>query len=664
MSMFSTGLSGLNAAQNALNTTSNNISNVFTPGFNREITQLGEGSAGTSGVQVDGIERQFNQYVATQLNSAKTESSALETYNGQISQIDDLLADRDAGLAPLMQDFFSSIEDLASSPSDPAARQGVKGAADTLGAQFRSFDSYLQDMQDNINGQIEDEVTQVNNITQQIADSNREISLARARNGEAPNSLLNQRDELISELNERMDSRLNIQDGKTYQVSLPNGQPLVTGTDAFDLKAKESDADPQRIVVGYEDGGGNTVELAEDTIQGGSIGGLMSFRAETLDKTQNQIGQLAVSLSMKFNEQHHQGVDLNGEQGKDFFEVRSPEGYGNDNNEKDDLLTSVEFDADNIDQLKATDYTVTATNIPPTSESDFEVVRKDTGEVVKADDVSYDNETLNFGGVKLSFDNANLAEGDSFEIQPVRQAASGMDTAIGDLDKIAAGSFETEQSKVGSHDKLDINSVGVAGENAFKESDGAIEVRLNGSNQLRFKDADGNLLDNSWNGEILVDGEERTFDGGFVENEAESAKQVFSGGETITVDGVSFTLADNPSGDADIKLEQSSSSSGDNRNALAMQKLQSEDIVAGSATLSGAYGSMVSDVGNRTNITEVNLEARQGLTDQLEAVQQSESGVNFDEEAANLIKYQQYYQANAKVINTASTVLDTILNLR
>ncbi|WP_017429062.1 flagellar hook-associated protein FlgK [Vreelandella jeotgali] len=664
MSMFSTGLSGLNAAQNALNTTSNNISNVFTPGFNREITQLGEGSAGTSGVQVDGIERQFNQYVATQLNSAKTESSALETYNGQISQIDDLLADRDAGLAPLMQDFFSSIEDLASSPSDPASRQGLKGTADTLGAQFRSFDSYLQDMQSNINGQIEDEVTQVNNITQQIADSNREISLARARNGEAPNSLLNQRDELVSNLNERMDSRLNIQDGKTYQVSLPNGQPLVTGTDSFKLEAVKSDADPQRIVVGYEDGGGNTVELAEDTIQGGSLGGLMSFRAETLDKTQNQIGQLAVSLSMKFNEQHQQGVDLNGEQGKDFFEVRSPEGYGNASNSDSDLLTSVEFDSDKIGQLKATDYTVTVTNnnggSGPNGKGDFEVVRKDTGEVVKADDVSYDNETLNFGGVKLSFDNANLSEGDSFEIQPVRQAASGMDTAIGDLDKIAAGSFEIEQSKMGNSDKIDVSNVKVSGEGAFANlasPDDPLELELDDNGKLSLGNFSGST--------IMVNGEKRDVDGSGVVQDgtgASASAATLSAGDEITIGGISLTL-DSVS-DSTLKLQEGDASSGDNRNALAMQKLQSEDIVGGSATLSGAYGSMVSDVGNRTNITEVNLEARQGLTDQLEAVQQSESGVNFDEEAANLIQYQQYYQANAKVINTASTVLDTILNLR
>ncbi|AVI61819.1 flagellar hook-associated protein FlgK [Halomonas sp. GFAJ-1] len=551
MSMFSVGLSGLNAAQSALNTTSNNISNVYTPGYNREVTKLGEGFASTGGVQVNAIERQFNQYVAAQLNSAKTQSSALSTYYNQVSQIDNLLADREAGLAPLMQNFFSSLEDLASAPSDPAARQGVLGTANTLSAQFRSFDGYLQDMQSNINNQIKDEVTQINNTTEQIAGLNREIALARARTGEAPNSLLNQRDQLVSELNERMDLRLNIQDGKTYNISLPNGQPLVTGTDSFKLEAVESPSDPQRIVVGYRDGGGNLSALNENVISGGALGGLMSFRSETLDKTQNQIGQLAVSLSVAFNEQHKQGVDLNGEQGEDFFNVRPPQAYSHENNVNSNVVPSVAFDAETIDKLRATDYTVRIVGGEPIvtrNDNGAELNSSDPNSASYVDLANWADGEITFGGVTVTFDPAKLPQaGDRFEIQPVRRAGEGMEANISDLDKIAAG------------------------EEAF---------------------------------------------------------------------------------------------AGDNRNALALQNLQSQSIVGGNASVSGAYGAMVSDVGNRTNITQVNLDARQGLTDQLRAVQQSESGVNLDEEAANLIRFQQFYQANARVIDTASNIFDTILGLR
>ncbi|TVP45458.1 MAG: flagellar hook-associated protein FlgK, partial [Halomonas sp.] len=496
MSMFSIGLSGLNVAQNALNTTSNNISNVYTPGFNREITQIGEGREG-GGVRVNSIERQFNTFVANQLNNATTQSSALETYNNQISQIDNLLADRDAGLAPLMQNFFASLEDLASAPSDPASRQGVLGTANTLSSQFRSFDGYLQDMQSNVNGQINDEVTQINNITEQIAGLNKEIALARARSGEAPNSLLNQRDHLVSQLNERMDLRLNVQDGKTYNISLPNGQPLVTGTNSFQLEAIQADYDPQRTIVGYRDGGGNLVQLDESTIKGGALGGLMTFRSETLDKTQNQIGQLAVSLSVAFNEQHKNGVDLDGQQGGDFFSVRSPQAYSYPGNVSD--IATIEFDADNIDQLRAVDYTVRFEGGAPV------VQRNDTGAVVDIGD-GWDaaTSTLNFGGLNLTFsDTPPPQDGDRFEIQPVRRAANGMETNISDIDKIAAGQ---------------------------------------------------------------------------------------------------------PVNPDDDPADWVASGSGDNRNALALQNLQASSIVGGRASVSGAYASIVSDVGNRTNITQVNLE--------------------------------------------------------
>ncbi|EPC04540.1 hypothetical protein L861_04245 [Litchfieldella anticariensis FP35 = DSM 16096] len=544
MSIFSIGLSGLNAAQNALNTTSNNISNVYTPGYNRELTLLGEGRAG-GGVEVNDIQRQFNQYVASQLNSATSTASALQTYQTQISQIDDLLADREAGLAPLMQDFFSALEGLAGTPSDPAARQGVIGAADTLSAQFRSFDLYLQDMQEGINGQIRDEVTQINNVTEQISKLNREIALARARNGEAPNSLLNQRDQAVADLSERLDVRLTVQDGKTYNISLPNGQPLVSGTNHYQLEAIESSNDPQRMVLGYRDSGGNTVELKEESVTGGTLGGLMTFRSETLDKTQNQIGQLAVSLAFGFNEQHGEGIDLNGDPGEDFFGIGTPQTYANTRNAGTAEVVDAQFD--DIADLRATDYAVRVTDdstTPPT----VEVIRKDNGEALDAADISFVGNDLSFGGVVISFDDAaNLTNGDRFEVQPVRRAAGEMESLISDLDKIAAGE---------------------------------------------------------------------------------------------------------------------AAGSGDNRNALALQDLQDELLVGGTASFSQSYATMVSDVGNRTNIVQVNLDAQEGLTEQLRAVQQSESGVNLDEEAANLIRYQQYYQANARVIDVGSSILDTILGLR
>ena len=637
MSMFSIGLSGLNAAQNALNTVSNNISNVYTPGYNREITVLNE-SNNNSGVRVADIERQYNTFVAAQLNNAKSQSSALNVYSTQVTQIDNLLADREAGLAPLMQDFFSSLEDLASAPSDPASRQGVLGSANTLSAQFRSFDGYLQDLQSGVNGQIKDEITQINNTTTQIASINREISLARAQLGEAPNSLLNQRDQMISELNERMDIRLNIQDGKTYNLTLPNGQPLVTGDTAYKLEAIESQSDPQRVVVGYREGAqgnGNLVALDEGLISGGALGGLMSFRSDTLDKTQNQIGQLASSLALAFNEQHQQGVDLQGDQGEAFFSLGKPNAYFNAENGGSASVEAT-FDLEDISALKATDYSIKVTDAaatPPT----FEVTRKDDGSLV---DVEFEDttDTLSFGGVNVVFTDLNTAQnGDRFEVQPVRRAAGGMDSNITDLDKIAAASL------VESKGDLDISEL-TAASGAFSDNE---------SYELNVDDT-GDLAVMPTTPTVTVTRGDSVLTSG----------TPLEAGDKISIDGLSFTLDALPVGEASLVISRSDASAGDNRNALALQNMQAESIVGGSASVSGAYASIVSDVGNRTNIVQVNLDARQGLTDQLKAVQQSESGVSLDEEAANLIRFQQYYQANARVIDTASNIFDTILGLR
>ncbi len=539
MSLFSIGLSGLNAAQNALNTTSNNISNVYTPGYNRELTLLGERNV-SGGVQVNDIQRQYDQYVAGQLNAANSKASALESYHTQISQIDNLLADREAGLAPLMQNFFSSLEDLASTPSDPAARQGVMGSADTLAAQFRAFDGYLQDMQDGLEGKLRDEVTQINNGAEQIANLNREIALAKAKNGEAPNSLLNQRDKLVADLNERLDVTLTIQESGTYNLSIGNGQPIVAGSRSFSLTTQPSAEDPTRTVIGYNDSAGNQVELDQDSLSGGALGGMLTFRNESLDKTQNQLGRLAVSLATALNDQHQAGTDLNGDPGQALFDVGQPRAFVNDRNTGGATITAAYGD---VDQLTDSDYDLVVTDA---TAGEFKVTRRDTGESFTA---TLDGSgEMAIGGTVVSIGNSGtLVEGDRFQLQPTRQAAGGLENRIHEAGLIAAGQ---------------------------------------------------------------------------------------GGG------------------------------SGDNENALAMQDLQDALLVGGTATLNGAYASMVGEVGNRTNIVQVNLDAQQGLSEQLRAVQQSESGVNLDEEAANLIRYQQFYQANAKVIQTGSTIMDAILGLR
>lgn len=538
MSIFSIGVSGLQTAQIALNTTSNNITNVYTPGYNRELTLLAE--SGIGGVRVNGVQRQFDYFIASQLNSATSALTGLQNYQTQVSQINNLLADSDAGLAPLMQDFFSAIQDLVSAPSDPAARQEVIGTADTLASQVRSVDTYLQDMQRNVNIQISDEVTQINDTAALIAKLNKDIALATAKSGEPPNSLLNERDLLVNQLSERVEVRLLIQDGGYYNISLPNGQPLVTGTESFELEAVKSSSDPNRLVVGYRDSAGNLKELPESLFTEGSIGGLFSFRSEILDDVQNQVGHLAVSIALAVNEQHQLGVDLNGNPGGEFFSIGAPTTYANTNN-SGTAVASAEFS--DVLSLRGVDYEL---RVSDAASGEFTVTPSDG---TAAFTLTLDGANqLTFDGLTITVDDPSaLADGDRYQLQPTRRAAADFDNLIEDASAIAAGMGE---------------------------------------------------------------------------------------------------------------------GSGDNRNALALLDLQSAQLVGGQASFNQAYASMVGFVGNKTNIVQVNLAAQQSLTEQIFNMQQSESGVNLDEEATNLIRYQQYYQASAKLIEVGGTLLDTILGLR
>lgn len=537
MSLYSTALSGLSAGSIALAVTSNNIANVKTPGYNRQVINFDQASFG-NGVEVGSIERQYNKQVTQQFNNANSANSGLVSYYNQISQIDSLLADKDNNLAVQMQNYFASLQTLGSAPADPATRQGVIGAADNLSAQFRSLDSYLSDMQDGVNGEVKNQITQINNTSKQIADLNREISLAKAKTGEAPNALLDQRDLLVSELSQRVDIKVTVQDSGTYNVSFSNGLSLVSGFESNKLEAVQSNEDPTRITVGYRDGGGNLIHVNETTIKSGELGGVLQFRRESLDSAQNRLGQMAVGLASAINKQHEAGVDLNGDSGTSMFSVGEPKSYSNAKNTSGAYFSGSFTDGT---EVGVNDY-----DISYSSTNGYTVTNKQTGENVGSFPVG--SLSLTFGGMTLTM-NGTPADGDKFLVKPVANAARDFDSLITDPVKIAAG------------------------------------------------DASG-------------------------------------------------------------------SGSGDNRNALALYNLQSSAIIKGGSTVNQAYASLVNEVGNKTNIIKVNQATQQTLSEQLLATQQSESGVNLDEEATNLLRYQQFYQASARIVDTASTVMDTILGLR
>lgn len=538
MSLYSIAMSGVNASQIALGTTSKNITNVNTPGYSRQLTNLASNPNG-GGVKVTSVERQYNQYISNQLNQSNSTLAALYSNTTQIGQIDTMLGDTTSGLSVMMQNFFSALKDMSATPADPAARQGVLGTADNMAAQFRSMNDYLNDLGQSVNADVSSEVTQVNTITAGIADLNKQISLTKAKTGEVPNALMDQRDQLVSELSTHINIKVDVQDTGTYNISFGNGLSLVAGFTSSKLEATSSSSNPTQTAVAYRDSANNLVELKDSSITGGALGGTLEFRNVGLAQAQNKLGQLGVSLAIAFNKQSAQGVDLNGNVGGDFFTIGTPKTFSNENNSGTASLTGSFTDAS---LLTSDNYSVSFS-----AATGYSVTNNTTG--TNAGTFPVGTTSFAVGGMTFGVSGAP-ADGDTFVITPFKDALANMETAITDVDKLAAGQ---------------------------------------------------------------------------------------------------------PTG---------STGSGDNRNAAAFYELQNTKVVNGKSTLNQAYASLVTDTGNRAQVLIVKTKTQEGISTQLTAVQQSTSGVNLDEEAIDLLKYQQSYQASAKIISTATSLMDTILGLR
>lgn len=548
-SLINSAMSGLSAAQSALNTVSNNISNYNVAGYTRQTTllsqansTLGAGGFVGNGVYVSGVQREYDAFITNQLRAAQNQSSGLTTQYQQMSKIDDMLSGTTNTLATTLQDFFSSMQTLVSNSSDPAARQALLGKADGLVNQFRVTDQYLRDQDKQVNLSISSSVDQINTYASQIANLNDQISrLKGVGAGASPNDLLDQRDQLVSELNKIVGVEVSVQDGGTYNISIANGLNLVQGSTASRLAAVPSSADPTRTTVAYVDKVSGTTEIPEKQLNTGSIGGLFAFRSQDLDSARNRLGQLALSFSTAMNEQHVQGYDANGDQGKALFNVGGPSAIGNAKNTSGTSLTPTVVDSTKV---QASDYKVVFDG------ADWQVTRLSDNAKISANVVAdgSGNKSLNFDGLKLDV-SGTPAKNDGFTVKPVSNVIVNMDVAISDESELA-----------------------LAGEATAGESD--------------------------------------------------------------------------------------------NRNAQALLDLQNAKKVGGNKSFNDAYASLVSDVGNRTASLKVTSTTQSNVVTQLNNQQQSISGVNLNEEYGNLQRFQQYYLANAQVLQTASSMFDALLAIR
>lgn len=651
-SLLAIGKTGLYAAQAALATTGHNIANANVAGFSRQTVvqatsaalDTGVGFLGT-GTEIAQIKRYSDNFLNTQVRSAQASTSGLESYYSQIKQIDNLLADTTSGLSPAMQGFFKGVQDMAANRASVPSRQAMLSSAETLATRLQDLDSRLGEIRSGVNGEIEASVTAINTYGAQIAKLNEQISNFASSATRPPNDLLDQRDQVVLELNKFVKATVTQGDNSSLTISIGNGQPLVVGNDSFQLAAMVSPTDLTRLEVGYQVGTKVAV-LPDGALSGGKLGGVLEFRTETLDKAQSALGKIAIGMAFEFNAQHQLGLDQNGNPGQPFFNVAPAFVGASINNAKGtpaDPAAELAAKVTDPSKLKDSDYEVTFNG------TSYKVVRQsDNAEVGTVTPAADGTATFEVDGVEFNFKN-NARNKDTFLVRPTIDGAANFNVLANDVSQIAAAAPILTSMPLTNTGTAKISEGKVSKD--FLTAPAALPVTL------AFDETSGNLTG-------FPAGMVTVVNSNGASSQVDAANVKFDNGSTYSFGGVSVTMTGKPGNGDKFTIATNNSGVGDTRNIAALGELQTKNIFNnGTATLTSSYAQMVSQVGNKTREVQVNAQAGNALLAQATGAQADVSGVNLDEEAANLIKYQQAYQASSKVMQIAGTIFDTLLSI-
>ena len=706
--ILSIGLSGALTSERALATASHNIANANTEGFSRQRVQVdtrppqltGVGALGT-GVKINNVERIHDEFVSAEMRSNASIASGLETNYEFTSQIDNMLADPNAGLAPTLHSFFAAINNISNDPSSQSARQVLIGEANALSERFSYLDSRFESLRKGTNETLKSHVNDVNDLAQAIADVNWKIVLAKEVTQGEPSDLLDQRERLLHQLSEKVVVRSNEQEDGALNVFIGNGQTLVLGKRAASLDLKANQHDPSQLEVVYKNQGVDSI--VTNFLKGGAIGGLLDFRDYMLGGAQNELGRIAIGVSKTFNDQHHKGMTLDNELGGDFFKAidkSTPLTLPSNTNKGDyELKTTIT----NTDNLTTSDYLLNF------NAGVYTLIRESDEQIMGR--FSSLPQHIESEGFTVEFERGTTIEnGDSFVIRPTRAAAREFAVEIERANEIAAAApvrVRTSVNNMGDI-KATLNSVADINAPSFTTMEGvlspSITIRFIDENHIELLDDQGKIIQTQ-----QLDEQNKAIpatpgipgEGGAPataaipaipasrattisslhesdsENEEVPAEQLEMG---ILYDsekginlfptpggmdtGYNIQLTGKAKAGDTFVIEFNKDAVGNNINALELGDLQRKPTLDnGTSNYNEVYSQLVSRVGSKTHELDVNREAQGILYSQAKAQREAVSGVNLDEEAADLVRYQQAYQANAQVIGAASEMFDTLIGV-
>jgi len=665
-SLISIGLSGLSASQTALATTGNNIANVDTAGYSRQsVVQksasaefIGVGYVG-NGTTVADVRRIYSEYLNTQLRTSTGLDAEAQTYLTQINQTDALLADSTTGISSVLSSFFEALQTAAENPTDASARALLLTNASGLAERFSSVYSQLADQNTYINSQLSSMAEQVNQLASSIANYNQAIVQASA-SGATPNDLLDARDQALVDLSELVGVTV-VMEGNNANVFIGSGQPLVMGNTASTLTAEPSTTDPTRLNLMLTSGY-SSVDVTS-VVSGGSISGLVRYREEVLDPTLNELGRLALVIADQVNSQLGQGIDLNGDFGTSLFSdinsalAASQRSLAQAGNSAGSGNLSVYIE--DSSKLSTSDYEVTFS-----SATGYSVRRLSDGADLGSYDLSDDPAPV-IDGFSLAMEAGTVAAGDKFTIIPTRTAAGSIGVVMTDASKLAFAAPLVATSSSGNYGTGSISSVALASGSALDIYDAAANADTQASIQnampvkLVFDAASG-----SAQGYTLYDVQGNALGtGSIVPGQSNTVTVSIAANPPSVPSAFEFELAisGSPAAGDSFTVAFNADSDSDNRNALALLDLQTASTI-GKHSITSTYSQLIETVGAKASQAALDASATSTILSQATANRESVSGVNLDEEAANLIKFQQYYTAAAQVIKAAQQMFDTIIN--
>ncbi|MDA7415259.1 flagellar hook-associated protein FlgK [Xenophilus arseniciresistens] len=622
-SLLNLGTRTLLANQMALQTTGHNIANASTVGYSRQSAVMqqvegqytGGGYVG-KGVQVLTVERAHNEFVTRQAALARSVQAMDATRADRLAALEDILQGGTSGLGASVNDLVNAFSDIASTPTDVTARNVVLARAQEMSARFRNAQAQIDDLQHGVNGQLDDAVTQINSLAARIAELNGQVQRAQG-GGQQPNDLLDQRDELVRQLNGQVQASTVAGDDGSLNIFV-GSQALVLGSSVAQV-ALQGAADGTRALTITR--GAVTQELDESSLGGGAVAGLLRFQNGDLAAARDGLGRMALAITSAINTQHRLGVDLNGQPGSDFFTpIAIP-----------DALPA---------PWNTGTATVSAEVADPTAlvASSYQVVFGSSGSI--AVQRLSDGKTTTFtgpmpieiDGLRLDLSGGSAAAGSSFTLRPYARAADGTATALSSPREIAAAS--PVEARASSSNR---GTVAVAGVSASQA-----HASLGATVTLTFTSA----------GTFDVAGS----------GTGDPSGIAYTAGQPISFNGWTLTLSGNPQAGDTITVQAASASYSQLNagNASALLGLRDVAMFDG-ATLADGYASLMAEMGVRSQSAQYAASISGSIATSLESERANISGVNLDEEAARLLQYQQAYQASAKMIQIAQSIFDSLL---